>query len=288
MSFLSGNSLENLLKSVLGSQYDPDRIEQAGYELSLGDEYYRTDSDSGIKEQLDDKKSQISIKPGQFALLLTKEIVEVPDKFMGFISIKFSQKKKGLVNISGFHVDPGFKGKIKFSVYNAGPKTITLDRGAPFFVIWFSELTESVTKPYKGSHLNQQQIDGTDVGDLTGELASPSALVEKIKNLEISWNEKIKDLERKKLENKFLITLLITIAIGVSTPIGVKLYWDSRADRTLNSLDLVEKKAVERIQLEEKGALDRVTGKANRSIDSLTQIVESLKPKPKKKDESLK
>ena len=59
--------------------------------------------------------------PGQFAFLLTDEIVEVPDSAMALISIKAKIKWRGLINVSGFHVDPGFKGRLIFSVYNAGP-----------------------------------------------------------------------------------------------------------------------------------------------------------------------
>jgi len=59
---------------------------------------------------------QIAIPPGQLALLITEEEVAIPTNRIGFISIKFTAKMRGLINVSGFHVDPGFKGKLKFSV----------------------------------------------------------------------------------------------------------------------------------------------------------------------------
>jgi dCTP deaminase len=48
--------------------------------------------------------------------------------------MKFKIKQRGLVNVSGFHVDPGYSGKLLFSVYNAGPRSIVLTRGEPVFV----------------------------------------------------------------------------------------------------------------------------------------------------------
>ncbi len=42
--------------------------------------------------------------------------------------------------MSGFHADPGFKGHLVFSVYNAGSSPISLERGQPYFLIWFAQL----------------------------------------------------------------------------------------------------------------------------------------------------
>ena len=50
------------------------------------------------------------IPPGQFAFLLTAETVTMPDNAIAFISIKARLKFNGLINISGFHVDPGYRG----------------------------------------------------------------------------------------------------------------------------------------------------------------------------------
>jgi dCTP deaminase len=46
----------------------------------------------------------------------------------------------GLINVSGFHVDPGFYGKLIYAVYNAGPSEIHLSRGTEMFLIWFADL----------------------------------------------------------------------------------------------------------------------------------------------------
>ena len=42
------------------------------------------------------------------AMLITEEQVNVPLDAMAFISMKAGKKLGGLINISGFHVDPGF------------------------------------------------------------------------------------------------------------------------------------------------------------------------------------
>lgn len=182
MAYLGTNELKAILPTCI-DKFVENRIDNVAYELCLGNEAYLTNSTTGKKELLDDKNPQVVIKPGQFALLLTDEKVTIPQDILAFISIKFSQKIKGLINVSGFHVDPGFSGKIIFSVYNAGPTTIVLDKGSPYFMIWFSKLT-SPSEPYNGKHNGQNSIKAENINSLNGELASPNMLLERIKTQE--------------------------------------------------------------------------------------------------------
>jgi dCTP deaminase len=116
--------------------WDDKRVQHAAYELSLGPEAFITTK--GTKKRLDvARDKQIEIPPGQFGLLLTEESVSIPHDAIGFISIKFNIKQRGLVNVSGFHVDPGFTGRLKFAVYNAGSQNIVLSYKSPVFMIWF-------------------------------------------------------------------------------------------------------------------------------------------------------
>lgn len=194
MSFLGPSDLKSFLssKNVIISDdgdnlYNEKRVEQAAYALSLGGEAYRTDNKDRKIEILDDKNKNIEINPGQFTLLMTEESVNIPEDKLALISIKAKQKLKGLVNVSGFHVDPGFKGKLLFSVYNAGPSTITLETKKPYFLIWFANLENeaSVTDLYNETnnhHQGQKSIPLEYIDALKrGEIASPNALLEKIK-----------------------------------------------------------------------------------------------------------
>ena len=186
MAFLSGIDLEKTLKKSLGKQFNPKRIEQAAYELSLGGEAYLTDSQNKKPEILNGDNKTVGINPGQFALLLAEEKILIPKDKLGLISIKASEKLKGLVNVSGFHVDPGFEGQLLFSVYNAGPSTITLKKGSPYFLLWFSELSKALGDDdvYNGNENHHQKQDGIPPKYMdalkNGVLASPSALTKRI------------------------------------------------------------------------------------------------------------
>ncbi|MBE7698177.1 dCTP deaminase domain-containing protein [Tenacibaculum finnmarkense] len=206
MAFLGNDSLSQILPNLI-DPFDVTRLKSAHYELSIGEEAFVTGDNSDSKTILAENES-ITIEPGQFALLLTEEKVTIPNDKIAFISIKAGQKFKGLVNISGFHVDPGFKGKLLFSVYNAGPSKILLERGQKCFLIWYSELIGNAS--YNGVHNNQEKIPIKHIENLTGDLASPNVLLTRITEI----NSQI-------TRHWFAIGLILVACIGIST----KFYW---------------------------------------------------------------
>lgn len=179
MAFVGHNELTKLLNtSGIVSPLDCGKIKNGAYELSLGSQVFQTGSKPKIVKNLENGE-KICIEPGQFALLLTKETVDIPKDKIGFISIKARIKFQGLINVSGFHVDPNFKGQLLFSVYNAGPSSIFLSQGTSYFPLWLSELGES--QQYSGSHNCQNQIPDDPIAALSqGEIASPNELSKRI------------------------------------------------------------------------------------------------------------
>jgi dCTP deaminase len=105
--------------------------------LRLGTEVYLSSEDLPRKLS---KGDLISIRSGEFALLITEEEIRLPLNVMGSISMRFGFKRKGLINVSGFHVDPGYEGKLIFSVYNAGPNDIVVRRCDSLFMIFLRNL----------------------------------------------------------------------------------------------------------------------------------------------------
>lgn len=196
MSFWSSKKIKQkqpTLKLIL--PFDEERVKHAAYELSLGNQAFITSSKTGKKEIIP-KGEQIVIEPGQFGLLITEEIITIPADTIGFISIKAAIKWGGLINVSGFHVDPGFTGRLKFSVYNAGSKNIVLTCGKPLFLIWFSEIDEA-TDMHIGTQGDMKEITGFDVMKIQGEVASPSLLYERLKKSEARIDTVNKSIETK-------------------------------------------------------------------------------------------
>ncbi|WP_169973958.1 dCTP deaminase domain-containing protein [Tautonia rosea] len=166
--------------------YDPQRVKHSAYEMGVGREAYIT-SDFNKKSRVKTRVplgEKIAIPPGQFGLLTTREIVTVPVDGIAFISIRAGIKFRGLVNVSGFHVDPGFSGNLTFAVYNAGSQQVVLDQGEPVFMIWFSELDDVDDEPYKNKNPGRYIIDSERVRKIQGEVASPAELKKRIDALQ--------------------------------------------------------------------------------------------------------
>lgn len=230
MSFLSTSQLATLLKSYkVVSPFDPVKVKNGAYELALGDQVFLT-SDSPQEIRRIAEGGEIWIEPGQFALLLTEEYLKVPEHTIAFISIKAKMKWKGLVNVSGFHVDPGFQGKLLFSVYNAGSYRITLRRGEQYFPIWFAKLANDERQRYEGSHGGQTNISVEAIEALSqGELASPSALSARIDENQRIAEKKIDDNQMELIRRISLIEkeqtakdYLVKTAVGLGIVLLVK------------------------------------------------------------------
>ena len=182
MAFWSTQRIEReQATEALLDPFEPANLHQGAYELTLSQQAVATTSGSQIRGQ----PAAFVIASGQFAILYSHEAVRVPDNAIAFISIKSSFKADGLINISGFHVDPGYKGQLRFSVYNAGSQPVILKLESPTFQIWFADLDAPTRDPYQGVHLYQSGLTSKDLAMTLEKPASPAVLAQRIGKLEL-------------------------------------------------------------------------------------------------------
>ncbi len=256
MAFLGNKAILKCIKdNKVIKPFNKTRIKNGAYELSLGGQVFLTNSKSKEIKKVE-PEGIIHIEPGQFALLLTEETVKIPEDKIGFISIKAKIKFKGLVNVSGFHVDPDFNGQLLFSVYNAGPATITLKRGENYFPLWLAELSEK--QKYIGTHPNQDSIPSNPIEALSqGEFPSPQTLKKEISDS----NSRIAILEKDNKANNYIAITALGFVIALIIKFSFDFYalnkgWDSaieqkervaKYDSIINLRLLEKKKLIEEI-----------------------------------------
>lgn len=182
MAFWSSQKLNSNL-TRLTDHPDPAMIDCNALTLRIGPEYYVTPglehpSPETHTKQLLDIGHGMTIPPGQFAFLLTEEKITIPPEVMGFISVKATYKLKGLVNVSGFHVDPGWSGRLIFTVFNAGPSTIHLERRLPVFLLWIADLDAPSEK--RKAIPGHEGIPPAIIGNITGVVDSIYALEKRV------------------------------------------------------------------------------------------------------------
>ena len=191
MAFWSGEKLARHLPGLI-TGFTETCLDYASYRLSVGDQVFSTSDKfdasspsaplvSVLKEAPD---NILRIRPGQFAFLMTSEVVRVPNDAIALISIRAGYKFKGLINVSGFHVDPGWEGKLLFSVYNAGPTVVTLKRGEEMFLIVYADLDRPSTKTYNGKSKGQVAIDASLLENMTEQVFSPLMLQRQLTDLQ--------------------------------------------------------------------------------------------------------
>lgn len=205
MAFWSGNKLTvEIPRQKIIEEFHAEQVDCSAYTLTLGAEYfvtpdYSTPVRKNTKQTLATSKrwdqslpltqrvegGPMNVPPGQFAFLLTEEFLCIPDNVMGFISLKSSAKWRGLINVSGFHVDPGFQGRLIYSVYNAGPSPIQLNRGQDLFLLWLADLDDGATDEFaKDQSRPLLEIPSTMVSEVNRQIHSLQALSDRIEELD--------------------------------------------------------------------------------------------------------
>jgi dCTP deaminase len=155
-----------------------------------------------------------TIPPGQFAFLLTEEVVSVPADALAFISIRPKTKFRGLVNVSGFHVDPGYRGQLTFAVFNAGPVPIHLKRGQAIFLIWYASLDCETALKKDGPV--RRGIDAELVTAVAGELQSFASLSKKIKDVDKSLGDRVHTIEREQTYYRVIGAIALAVLVGLA------------------------------------------------------------------------
>jgi len=218
--FWGGLRLKEELPTLIIGDYTEDRIDGAAYRLRIGPEVYVSPTgeadDPRNKPKTQLKGGQgFTVPAGQFGFILTEEKVKVPATAIAFISIRASYKFQGLVNVSGFHVDPNYDGRLIFSVFNAGPGPVHLSQGEECFLIFYADLDRpkevKVKEGYDGipSHLT---------GPIAGGLQSFAGLLSKINENDKKLTDRVNTLEREQAVVKWAIAL----AVGALVTVGLR------------------------------------------------------------------
>jgi dCTP deaminase len=153
------------------------------------------------------------IPPGQFAFLLCKEIIKIPNNAMAFISMRTPLKFRGLINVSGFHVDPGYNGQLVYAVFNAGPSAVQLKENDLAFKIWLCDLDKESSSPYvadpnEGLH----DISNEMVHGMSREILSLQNMAKKLQDHEHDIDRRFAEL-KPVTDNLTFIWRAITLGV---------------------------------------------------------------------------
>jgi dCTP deaminase len=128
-------------------------LQPASYDLRIGKRMLM----SGIETEIDmESKHSVTLKAGQFALMTTLERIALSNNIAGHLGMKSYYVRKGVVLLAGLQIDPGWDGYLVLGMYNASPRSITLDYQSSLCTVDFFRLAVPVSKSFQTS--DEQKI----------------------------------------------------------------------------------------------------------------------------------
>lgn len=112
---LNDLEIERLCKEqAMVLPYMPDQLNPASYDVRLGDELMIESvvSEEFVRSPLDgySVENPWLLRPGQFCLACTAEILNMPEDVAGVFALKSSRGREGYSHALSAYIDPGFHG----------------------------------------------------------------------------------------------------------------------------------------------------------------------------------
>ncbi|HLC87838.1 MAG TPA: hypothetical protein VJG66_02175 [Patescibacteria group bacterium] len=133
------------------------------FQITKGGAFIEADGEAGLgkrkgvqtkeiakHETAGKKQKTVTIKPGQYYLAQTLEVVNTPHDLMPVVYPRTSLFRAGILMLNS-KTDPGYKGKLTFGMVNLSPFPVKLQMGARICnMVFFKIDGESVA--YRGQH----------------------------------------------------------------------------------------------------------------------------------------
>ena len=97
------------------------------------------------------------LEPKRQSLVASIETVELSESFVGFLHLRSSLAREGLFASLAL-VDPGFRGQLTVSLYNAGDSAVHLAKGERFIQLSIVRLGKPAIKKYSGRYQNSSGV----------------------------------------------------------------------------------------------------------------------------------
>lgn len=167
-------------KELIAENYDETNVGAISYDLTLDEVIVNTTEH--------DSYNGYVVEPNQTVFVSTKEIVRIPDNYLGIVSEKNSVMREGLV-VSAPIYQPGHRTRCFLRVINISSNEITISKGKKIAQILFYQLDNIPNTTYS----NRQDASFNDEIKFRG-----------LGNYESEYKKEIKIIEKaeKDLEDK--------------------------------------------------------------------------------------
>lgn len=185
LKILELNGEYNLIENL--SDRELNNPEGSGIDLRVGQVHKIVGdsllaSDEGSRERYSPKTELIGdfekdgnkliiLKPGEYLLVTTVEVIHSPEKKIkyddsfpeGYLIPKIwprSSLQRGGVSFHATKTDPGYKGKLAFGIKNQGTENFKFELGARMFNIEYEPVIGDIGRAYSGQHQGGRVTSG--------------------------------------------------------------------------------------------------------------------------------
>jgi len=142
LAVLSDVEIERCLNdgSLVISPFEASCLNGAGYDLRLA--------------------GDLAMQPGAHRLVATLERVEVGETLVGTLHLRSTLARSGIIASLAL-VDPGFRGQLTVSLFNAGSEQFGMRKNERFLQMVLHRLGIKTHRPYAGKYQDSQGIVDT-------------------------------------------------------------------------------------------------------------------------------
>lgn len=223
---LSGN---DLMEAVANGDIEIDppppdsAIEPASIDLALGREAFRAVDD---QKTLIDEGEILHLPAGGFAIVLTKESLELGPDVAGAIGLRSKFTREGIDLLAGPQIDPGFKGPLHLTLVNLSPSSVSLSEGDRFCTVEFHRVSTPVDDGYDGEFQEQYHITTEEINNIKQDDFALSELHQSMSS--IAQNVSKMEENYEKLSNRvntqmwiFISSIVALVAAIIADIIGI-------------------------------------------------------------------
>jgi|Deesub1362A_J573_1020465.scaffolds.fasta_scaffold03956_7 dCTP deaminase len=225
MSVLSDYEIKEFVKSgdIKIEPFEEANLEPASYDCRIGKVLV---AGRGI---VDPNKERVILRTGEWAEIITLERIELSTKLVASYGLRSSITRRGIDWFGGPQIDPGYKGRIVVSIFNASSETFEINYGEPFLTLVFHRLGKEASRGYEGRFQGLDDFPNEDVVRMMkletptlGDVVTAVGILENtVQKLTENVNRMANDISWVK---NLLFAILIAIIIGLCVSILPKFF----------------------------------------------------------------
>ena len=140
--------------------FDEAAVEPASYDLRVGPQ-----AASSSTRKVTDLAAEgfMEIKPGDFVIVTTHEVLKLDDRHVGRFGLTSAHARRGLIATVGPQVDPGFHGRLTVGLTNLSTRAISLSYKDSFLTLEIHRLERPARRPYAGRYQGRVELAPDDI-----------------------------------------------------------------------------------------------------------------------------